>query len=107
MKNFVVEMVNLNAGKIFYLPTTFADRAEACVGGQNYVRDRQGENHDLIFFRVLDSSSVKNFNPGYFNIEWFEEEKVSSNHEEDEFDPVSINRDILDKLNVCRLPDNY
>ena len=53
-KQMYVQVVNLETGKIFSLPTLYTDRTEACVCGQNYVRDRHAEDpcSDL-FFRVL------------------------------------------------------
>ena len=53
-KQFFVNVVNLETGKIFSLPTLYTDRTEACVCGQNYVRDRQVEDPSTeLFFRVL------------------------------------------------------
>ena len=53
-KQFFVNVVNLGTGKVFSLPTLYTDRAEACVCGQNYVRDRQVEDPCAeLFFRVL------------------------------------------------------
>ena len=53
-KQMYVQVVNLETGKIFSLPTLYTDRVEACVCGQNYVRDRQAEDpHSELFFRVL------------------------------------------------------
>lgn len=53
-KQFFVNVVNLETGKIFSLPTLYTDRTEACVCGQNYVRDRQVEDPSAeLFFRVL------------------------------------------------------
>ena len=54
-KQMYVQVVNLNTGKIFSLPTLYTDRTKACVCGQDYIRDRQAENiSELLFFRVLD-----------------------------------------------------
>ena len=53
-KQMYVQVVNLNTGKIFSLPTLYTDRTEACVCGQNYCRDRQAEEPcSELFFRVL------------------------------------------------------
>jgi len=53
-KQFFVNVVNLETGKIFSLPTLYTDRTEACVCGQNYVRDRQAEDScSELFFRIL------------------------------------------------------
>lgn len=53
-KQYFVNVVNLETGKIFSLPTLYTDRTEACVCGQNYVRDRQAEDPCAeLFFRVL------------------------------------------------------
>lgn len=53
-KQMYVQVINLNTGKIFSLPTLYTDRTEACICGQNYIRDRQAENFsEVLFFRVL------------------------------------------------------
>lgn len=66
-KQMYVQVVNLNTGKVFSLPTLYTDRTEACVCGQNYVRDRQAEDRcALLFFRILDSYDGKVAEP--FNI---------------------------------------
>lgn len=58
MKRMFVQVINLETGKIFSLPTLYTDRTEACVCGQNYVRDRQVEDPDSdLFFRVLISEN--------------------------------------------------
>lgn len=55
MNRMFVQVVNLTEGKVFSLPTLYTDRTEACVCGQNYIRDRQAENKfELLFFRVLN-----------------------------------------------------
>jgi hypothetical protein len=65
-KQMYVQVVNLSAGKIFSLPTLYTDRIEACVCGQNYIRDRQAENiRELIFFRILDVRSDGTVAPSY------------------------------------------
>ena len=50
---FKTEFVNLRSGEIFRLPTSYSDRIEACVCGQNYCRDRQQEDGTQLFFRVV------------------------------------------------------
>ena len=53
-KQMFIEVINLETGKIFSLPTLYTDRTEACVCGQNYVRDRHAEDPcSKLFFRVL------------------------------------------------------
>ena len=55
-KQMFIEVVNLETGKIFSLPTLYTDRTEACICGQNYIRDRQAEDPcSEIFFCVLFS----------------------------------------------------
>lgn len=67
MKRMFVQVVNLTEGKVFSLPTLYTDRVEACVCGQNYVRDRQTEDRfSLLFFRVMISYDGKIAEP--FNI---------------------------------------
>ena len=79
-KQFFVEVVNLTVGKMYSLPTLYTDRTEACVCGQNYVRDRQQENHDDVFYRVLLAKDDKVAEPSYFT--------VVNNEDEDEDDEV-------------------
>ena len=67
-KQFFVEVVNLTAGKMYSLPTLYTDRVEACVCGQNYVRDRQQENRDDVFYRVLIAKDGKVAEPSYFTV---------------------------------------
>ena len=50
---FKAEFVNLRSGEIFRLPTSYPNRVDACVCGQNYVRDRQAEDGTILFFRVV------------------------------------------------------
>ena len=58
-KQMFVQVVNLETGKIFSLPTLYTDRTEACVCGQNYIRDRQAEDPcSELFFRVLFVDSM-------------------------------------------------
>ena len=60
-KQMYVQVINLETGKIFSLPTLYTDRVEACVCGQNYVRDRQAEDPcSELFFRVLFVDSMWN-----------------------------------------------
>ena len=66
MKRMFVQVVNLTEGKIFSLPTLYTDRTEACVCGQNYIRDRQAENmSETLFFRVLDVHPDGSVAPSY------------------------------------------
>lgn len=84
-KQMYVQVVNLETGKVFSLPTLYTDRTEACVCGQNYVRDRQAEDRQvLLFFRVLDSYDGKVAEP--FNIYDEEEEELHPICECDEDD---------------------
>ena len=84
-KQMYVQVVNLETGKVFSLPTLYTDRTEACVRGQNYVRDRQAEDRQaLLFFRVLNSYDGKVAEP--FNIYDEEEEELHPICEYDEDD---------------------
>lgn len=66
MKRMFVQVVNLTEGKVFSLPTLYTDRTEACVCGQNYIRDRQAENmSEVLFFRVLDVRPDGTVAPSY------------------------------------------
>lgn len=66
MKRMFVQVVNLTEGKVFSLPTLYTDRTEACVCGQNYIRDRQAENmSETLFFRVLDVHPDGSIAPSY------------------------------------------
>ena len=66
MKRMFVQVVNLTEGKVFSLPTLYTDRTEACVCGQNYIRDRQAENmSEVLFFRVLDVHPDGSVAPSY------------------------------------------
>ena len=59
-KQYFVNVINLKTGKVFSLPTLYTDRTEACVCGQNYVRDRQAEDGYIpLFFRVMISYDGK------------------------------------------------
>lgn len=74
-KQFYVNVVNLETGKIFSLPTLYTDRTEACVCGQNYIRDRQAEDRfSPLFFRVMISHDGKVAEPFIFCDEEEEEE---------------------------------
>ena len=67
MKQMYVQVVNLTAGKVFSLPTLYTDRVEACVCGQNYIRDRQAEKmSEMLFFRVLDARENGEVAPEYY-----------------------------------------
>ena len=80
-KQMYVQIVNLETGKIFSLPTLYTDRTEACVCGQNYVRDRQAEDrYTPLFFRVMISYDGKVAEP--FNYYYNDEE------EEEELHPI-------------------
>jgi hypothetical protein len=81
-KQFYVNVVNLTAGKMYSLPILYPDRVEACVCGQNYVRDRRQENHDDVFYRVLIAKDGKVAEPDYFTI-------VGDEDEDDEACPHS------------------
>jgi hypothetical protein len=66
-KQMYVQVVNLSTGKMFSLPTLYTDRTEACVCGQNYIRDRQAENlSEVLFFRVLDVRENGEIAPEYY-----------------------------------------
>ena len=66
MKRMFVQVVNLTEGKVFSLPTLYTDRTEACVCGQNYIRDRQAENmSETLFFRVLNVRPDGSVAPSY------------------------------------------
>ena len=58
-KKFYVNVVNLNEGKVYSLPTLYTDRTEACVAGQDYILNHWQENHDSVFFRVLIANDDK------------------------------------------------
>ena len=60
---FKTEFVNLHSGEIFRLPTSYSDRVEACVCGQNYCRDRQQEDGTLLFFRVVVVEAEEELHP--------------------------------------------
>ena len=80
-KQMYVQVINLNTGKMFSLPTLYTDRTEACVCGQNYIRDRQAENlSELLFFRVLDVRENGEIAPEYYL--WDDQLE----EEEDDFD---------------------
>lgn len=66
MNRMFVQVVNLTEGKVFSLPTLYTDRTEACVCGQNYIRDRQAENmSEVLFFRVLNVRPNGTIAPSY------------------------------------------
>ena len=79
-KQFFVNVVNLNEGKVFSLPTLYTDRTEACVCGQNYVRDRQAEDPcSELFFRVLIAKNGQVAPEDYLWDDQLEEEKDDFN----------------------------
>lgn len=81
-KQMYVQVVNLETGKIFSLPTLYTDRVEACVCGQNYIRDRQAEDPcSEIFFRILISEDGT-VNDSY-NM-WDEEEEDEEDEDDEE-----------------------
>ena len=85
-KQMYVQVVNLETGKVFSLPTLYTDRVEACVCGQNYVRDRQAEDPcSELFFRVLIVKDGE-INPSY-NL-WDDE---FEDEDEDDCDDVCEN----------------
>jgi hypothetical protein len=51
---YQIQFINSKTNKIFHLPTTYTDRTEACVCGQNYCRDRQLEDGTVLFFRLVE-----------------------------------------------------
>ena len=66
MNRMFVQVVNITEGKVFSLPTLYTDRTEACVCGQNYIRDRQAENiSEMLFFRVLNADPDGSISPSY------------------------------------------
>ena len=74
-KQYFVNVINPMTGKVFSLPTLYTDRTEACVCGQNYVRDRQAEDRFTpLFFRVLVAKDDKVAEPFNFNDDEYEEE---------------------------------
>ena len=74
-KQYFVNVINPVTGKVFSLPTLYTDRIEACVCGQNYVRDRQAEDRFTpLFFRVLISYDGKVAEPFIINDEDDDEE---------------------------------
>lgn len=77
---FYVNVVNLKTGKIFSLPTLYADRNEACVRGQNYVRDCQTEDPcSELFFRVMITKDGQVAPDDYL---WNNEDDEESEHGE-------------------------
>ena len=89
MKQMFVQVVNITEGKVFSLPTLYTDRAEACVCGQNYIRDRQAEDRAaLIFFRVLNADPDGSISPSY-NL-WDEEDEDEDEDEDDDDDDDEV-----------------
>lgn len=83
MKRMFVQVVNLTEGKVFSLPTLYTDRTEACVCGQNYIRDRQAENRtEMLFFRVLNVRPDGSVAPSY---ELWDDDDDDDDEEENDF----------------------
>ena len=81
-KQYFVNVVNLETGKIFSLPTLYTDRTEACVCGQNYCRDRQVEDPCFeLFFRVLIAKDGQVLPEDYLWDDQLEEEEDDFNWE--------------------------
>ena len=53
MSKYQVQVLNLNSLSVVLFRTTYETREEAMLAGQNYVRDRQQENGDDLFYRVV------------------------------------------------------
>ena len=97
-KQMYVQILNLNTGKMFSLPTLYTDRVEACVCGQNYVRDRQAEDPgSMLFFRVLHVRENGETAPEYYlwddqleeeedDFDW-DNPACQTSHEEDSEEP--------------------
>lgn len=96
MDKMYVQIFNLTTGKKFSLPTLYTNRTEACVCGQNYIRDRQQENYDTVFYRVLIAEDGKVAEPSYFTI--------IDDDEEDEIEEPSSDSlaEILSAFNAIR-----
>lgn len=91
MKRMFVQVVNLTEGKVFSLPTLYTDRTEACVCGQNYIRDRQAENmSETLFFRVLDVHPDGSVAPSY---DLWDDEDEDEDEEDEEEMPTCGNCD--------------
>lgn len=84
-KQFYVNVINLTVGKMYSLPTLYTDRTEACVCGQNYVRDRQRESSDEVFYRVLIAEDGHIATPNYFTVEDDEDDCDCPDGQEDCF----------------------
>ena len=118
-KKMYVQVINLNTGKMFSLPTLYTDRTEACVCGQNYIRDRQAENFsEVLFFRVLDVRENGEIAPEYYlwddqleeekdDFNWDDPAYQSSrkNEVEDEESELERHREALHRsiLEYCRI----
>lgn len=96
-KQMYVQVVNLETGKVFSLPTLYTDRIEACVCGQNYVRDRQAEDRcSLLFFRVMNSYDGKVADP--FNI-YDEDEDEEPEHGESVYgNAEEPDKEVMDEI---------
>lgn len=53
MNKYQVQILNLTSLSVVLFSTTYNTREEAMLAGQNYVRDRQQENDDDLFYRVV------------------------------------------------------
>lgn len=81
MKRMFIQVANITKGKVFSLPTLYTNRTEACVHGQNYIRDRQAENkYEVLFFRVLDVHPDGTVAPSYEL--WDDEDEEEPEHDE-------------------------
>lgn len=106
-KQMFIEVVNLGTGKIFSLPTLYTDRTEACVCGQNYIRDRQAEDpYSEIFFRVLiseDGTVNESYNmrdddeePEHGESVYEDADGYYDNPNEEEFEPGRTYVDVME-----------
>lgn len=50
-----IQVFNLSRSKVFALPSEYCDWTEACMEGQKYIFNRQEENNEALFFRVVDN----------------------------------------------------
>ena len=84
---YQIQFINSKTNKIFHLSSTYADRTEACVCGQNYCRDRQQEDGTVLFFRVVDRTE-KNPYPQVQPLFGECDNDCPTNCEEDSEEPV-------------------
>ena len=103
MEEYVVEVVNLTQGKLYYLSKPHFDRVAACAYGQDYVRDHRQENKDLIYFRAVVKSTVKSFTSVNFNIDWYDGEECSCNPIEE----TSCPEELTCGIDCDRCPDAW